>query len=278
LDSNARTKRASAVVLLATVSLGLLWIVFSKYAVPPVIAKAYRGESLTVLNRLITAQAVHPLPEYISTWETISWRLLWVLVLAGLLGLIAIQPKVQTLLWGRVEPTPGASSPIVPLARPRILIIDALMGLILAGSLFNIVMDEEHWPFSNYPMYSFEEKSRSLTKFRLYGVTQEEPLREFPLLQFRYTQPFDNSRLNYSFASIYAYNYPGRARDLHNAVQNCFQRYETSRQEGRHNGPPLQAMRLYQVHWVLDAWARNVDQPDSKELVVEVTQAEIKAH
>jgi hypothetical protein len=277
-SSNSGTKRASLAVALVTVSLCLLWIAVSKYAVPPVIAKAYRGESLPVLNGLITSQASHPLAEYFATWQKISWRLLQGLALAGLLGVVVLQPKVQTVLWGRTEPAPRASSPIVPLARPRILMIDMLMGLLILGSLFNIVMDVEHWPFSNYPMYSFEEKSRSLTKFRLYGVTQEQPLQEFPLIQFQYTQPFDNSRLNYAFASIYLYKYPGRERDLHDAVQNCFQRYEALRQAGRHHGPPLQAMRLYQVYWVLDPWARNVDRPDSEELVVEVTQTEIKEH
>jgi hypothetical protein len=278
LGSNSGTRRASLTVVFVTVCLGLIWIAFSKYAVPPVIAKAYRGESLSVLNGLITAQASHPLAEYFAAWQKISWRLLQVLTLAGLLGVVVLQPKVQTVLWGRTERRPETSSPIIPLATPRILMIDILMGVILAGSLFNIIMDTEHWPFSNYPMYSVEAKSRSLTTFRLYGVTEKQSLREFPLIQFQYTQPFDNSRLSTAFASIYFYQYPGRARDLHDAVQNCFQRYEARRQAGRHNGPPLQAMRLYQVDWVLDPWARNVDRPDSKQLVVEVTRAEIKEY
>jgi len=53
------------------ISLGL-WIVFAKLVVPAVIESAYRGESWSFLNRMISGQAAHPVSEYIQDWDTVT--------------------------------------------------------------------------------------------------------------------------------------------------------------------------------------------------------------
>src|ERR1700747_2636022 len=115
LNSNARTKRSSVAIASATVLVVLAWFVLSHYVVPPVIERAYRGQSLALFNHLITGQISHPLAEYLAEWRTISWRLLQGLIAAGLLTVVAIQPGVQMVLWGRTSRTPEDSSTIVPL-------------------------------------------------------------------------------------------------------------------------------------------------------------------
>src|SRR5262249_46660523 len=135
------------------------------------------------------------------------------------------------------------------------------------GSLFDIIRDTEHWPFSQYPMYSQTEKSHSLTAFRLFGVTQDGS--EISLHDdMRYLQPFDNSRLPEALELV------SESHQLKEAVLDCFLRYEALRRAGRHSGPQLKALRLYRVYWVLDPWARNVDHPNRKDLFVEVRQSE----
>jgi hypothetical protein len=55
-------------------------------------------------------------------------------------------------------------------------------------------------------------------------------------------------------------------------LQDCLKRYEALRSAGRHHGPPLQGMRLYRVDWKLDPWARNLDSPDQKKLLFEISK------
>jgi hypothetical protein len=56
----------SLALALIIVSLDLVWLAFSKYAVPPLINSAYRGESWPIFNRMITGQALHPVDERIK--------------------------------------------------------------------------------------------------------------------------------------------------------------------------------------------------------------------
>ena len=84
-------------------SIALLWIIFSNFVVPPLIASAYRGESLPLLNGIISGQAIHPVEYYLASWETLSWRVLGMLVVLGLipLPLVATGPEVQRYLEAR---------------------------------------------------------------------------------------------------------------------------------------------------------------------------------
>jgi hypothetical protein len=63
---------------------------------------------------------------------------------------------------------------------------------------------------------------------------------------------------------------PQRHPLLRTALQDCLARYEDLRRSGRHNGPALVGVRLYRLRWRLDRWARNVDRPDSRTLILEV--------
>jgi hypothetical protein len=44
-------------------------------------------------------------------------------------------------------------------------------------------------------------------------------------------------------------------------------RYEEARDAGRHDGPPLAAIRVYDAHWTLQATAANADEPDGLRLI-----------
>jgi len=66
-----RVGRVRLLLSLMLLSLGL-WIVFAKLVVPPIIESAYRGESWSCLNRMISGQAVHSVRHYLQMWDRVS--------------------------------------------------------------------------------------------------------------------------------------------------------------------------------------------------------------
>ncbi len=150
----------------------------------------------------------------------------------------------------------------------RLLLVQLGVLLLIAGSLFDMVTGGEHWPFSAYPMYSRVELERSTTKLHLFGVPIGQADNEIPLRAVSYIVPFDKTRLNSALRKLQRQSPEDHL--LRVAVSDMLERYEVLRESGRHDGPPLQAIRLYELHWSLDPWARNVNQPDDRKLLLEV--------
>jgi hypothetical protein len=146
----------------------------------------------------------------------------------------------------------------------RTLINTIIVGL-LAGSAYDTVTDQEHWPFSQYPMFSGVWRSSTFTWLRLFGVTADG--REFPLDQNRYVSPFDQSRLPKALKRIVDEDGDAGVRV---ALSDCLARYEALRLDRRHDGPPLAAVRLYELEWKIDPDAANVDRPDRRSFIAEV--------
>ena len=175
------------------------------------------------------------------------------------------------------------SEPADPLPRQRIWLVYSVMTLFLAGSLADLVTGREHWPFSPYPMYAVVPRGHSLVALRLFGVTagtakraqracerrgrEMRGGREIPLVAPESIRPFTPSRLEGALRELKRRGDPSLIRE---ALGDCLRRYEKRRRAGDHHGSPLQSIRLYRVSWKLDPWARNVDRPDRKELILEV--------
>ena len=79
----------------------------------------------------------------------------------------------------------------------------------------------------------------------------------------------DQSRLSKALGSIRTR--PGANDEIHSALANCLERYERLRKERRHDGPPAVGLRLYEVKWTLHPEAANLETPDSRELLGEVS-------
>ncbi len=157
------------------------------------------------------------------------------------------------------------------MSKRRVLLLNAVVVLLTIGSLYCIVFDTEYWPFSNYPMFSEARHEYSLSEVRLYGIVKEGPRREIPLRASDYIEPFDQSRLNIALDRIESTRNPKRRQELlDKALLDSLKRYEKLRQAGSHDGPPLRGAQLYRERWRLDASAENVDQPNQRELIVEV--------
>jgi len=93
-------------LLLVLMGVSLVWIIFAKLIVPPVIESAYRGESWPFLNRMIHGQAVHSVHFYLQLWDRVT--------IAGLvssLGFLLIVLVISSSAFIRRivgEATPGS--------------------------------------------------------------------------------------------------------------------------------------------------------------------------
>ena len=70
------------------VGIVISWVIFSYFVVPTIIESAYRGESLPFLNSIITGQAIHPVEHYLNSWQAISWRVLGMLSVIGIMAVL----------------------------------------------------------------------------------------------------------------------------------------------------------------------------------------------
>jgi hypothetical protein len=146
--------------------------------------------------------------------------------------------------------------------------INVLLISVICASLYDIFADQEHWPFSQYPMFSGVWKSPTFTWLRLFGVTSDG--REFPLDANRYVEPFDQSRLPKALKRMT--EMPDADARLRAALPDLLVRYEELRRADVHEGPPLVAMRLYELEWTIDRQAANVNQPDRRRFLAEVAR------
>jgi hypothetical protein len=152
------------------------------------------------------------------------------------------------------------------MTRARRIFLNLVLLAFVAGSTYDIATDQEHWPFSQYPMFSEVWRSPTFSWLRLFGVMADG--REFPLDANRYVAPFDQSRLPKALRQMRG-EADADAR-LRSAVADCLARYEVLRAQGRHEGPPLVAMRLYELEWTIDPDAANVASPDRRTFLAEV--------
>lgn len=147
----------------------------------------------------------------------------------------------------------------------RILLVHVLVFGVVAGSFYDILTRQEHWPFSNYPMFSTVHRQTVLTWLRLFGVTAEG--REFPLLSYNDLWPLDQSRLPLGLRRIVAA--PGGDERARLALTDVMLRYNARRENGDIEGPAIEAVRLYRMSWPLEPFARNLETPSSKVLIAE---------
>jgi hypothetical protein len=148
----------------------------------------------------------------------------------------------------------------------RLILAHLAILAVVGGSFYDIATGQEHWPFSDYPMFSAVHREPVLNWVRLFGVTPEG--REVAVLNYSELWPLDQSRLPLGIRNIYRRH--GSGERLQQAVADALARYERRREAGQHEGPPLVAMRLYSVSWDLEPYGANQDRPRTRTLLMEV--------
>jgi hypothetical protein len=144
--------------------------------------------------------------------------------------------------------------------------VNLILAAFIIGSAYDIITDREHWPFSQYPMFAEAWESPTFVWLRVFGVTADG--NEFPLDANRFVAPFDQSRLPKALRRIR--EQPDADARIHRALRDVMTRYEQLRLESDHEGPPVVAMRLYELEWTIDRSAGNVNRPERKTFIGEV--------
>ena len=244
----------------------------SEFLVPQLIRSAYRGESVAALNRMISGQREHSVDHYLELWRRRARPSLVVLAGLGLFAAFLSKPSVDRRLAAALSALPNGEAPDPVLPSPRrTLLVNSWILVLIGGSFVELVLDppyaREHWPFSQYQMYSELHPEPTIAAIRLFGVLAADARQEMPLVENEHIQPFDNSRLWVSLTSMH--RAPNREALLGAALGDCLGRYEDLRRAGRHDGPPLQGVRLYRLLWRADPPVPNAE-PFSRELLYEV--------
>ncbi len=150
----------------------------------------------------------------------------------------------------------------------RVRLVYAVVGVIVLGHLHEIARQQEHWPFTNYPMWARVTRDWHVREVMPFGVTDQQPPREFDLRDPKYFAPMPAiyQRLNFQRAA-------GRASVRDRMLGDYLRRYDQLRRDGRHDGPPLKGLRLYEWNWTMDPRAGNAKSPDQKTLLYEFPPA-----
>ena len=143
-------------------------------------------------------------------------------------------------------------------------LVYAVVGVIVLGHLHEIVRQQEHWPFTNYPIWARVTRDCHVREVMPFGVTVEPAPREFDLRDPKYFAPMPAiyQRLNFQRAA-------GRPGLRDPMLADYLRRYEQLRLAGRHDGPKLKGIRLYEWLWTMNADASNARSPDRQTLLYE---------
>ena len=146
----------------------------------------------------------------------------------------------------------------------RVRLVYGVVGVIVVGHLHEIVRQQEHWPFTNYPMWARVSRDWHVREVMLFGVTDEPSPREVDLRDpsFFAPMPAIYQRLNFQRAA-------SREKVREAMLGDYLRRYEQLRRDKRHTGPPLKGLRLYEWHWTMDPAAANARNPDRAKLLFE---------
>jgi len=149
----------------------------------------------------------------------------------------------------------------------RKVFVHLIIAAVMVGSLYDIATRQEHWPFSDYPMFASVHRKHALDNwYRIFGVTPDG--REIAILRYDQLWPLDQSRLPLGIR--YIAQTKGSEARVREALEDTLRRYEARRIAGEHGGPAIDGIRLYTLSWDLEPYAANIERPRSKTLVAEV--------
>jgi hypothetical protein len=160
----------------------------------------------------------------------------------------------------------------VGLEKRREFLVYAVIFIIIGGSLFDIITQREHWPFSPYSMFSSVRRDYSLSWLKLFGLTDIDSSREIPLTDPQYIQPLSDLNIQMALSMKRKPDNVSYEQYLEEALHHILTRYELLRIAGEHGGPELQGIRLYRYQWKLDPLTHGVERPDLRELILEVRE------
>jgi hypothetical protein len=146
------------------------------------------------------------------------------------------------------------------MTRGRRALLSGVFLFLIGGQAFDVGFKREDWPFSSYPMYSHVHPPIVVIE-NLFGFGAAG---EFPLAAQRHFAPLDNARFQRGLKQVVHANDGGARYDA--MIETLFRRYETLREAGAHDDPPLLGVRSYRSEWNIASGAVNRETPDRRTL------------
>jgi hypothetical protein len=146
-----------------------------------------------------------------------------------------------------------------------------ILAIIVIGQSFDILLQREDWPFSNYPMYAKLIRKRETSLLRLYGrVIDSRGERVIAIVDdntFMYVPPINELRMKNILD--YAWNRLGVKATQH-VLRDYMAMYEEHRILGTQGtpepGPRMLEAICMRMTWKLDAHGGEVGEPKLEEL------------
>ena len=157
-----------------------------------------------------------------------------------------------------------SDSPAGGVTRGRRALVYSVIALVVLPHLYDIARQQEHWPFSNYPMWARLSKDWHVTAAAPVGITDDPARPEVELSDPAYFAPMP---LHFQRLTFGALKKPSPRREK--VLGDYLRRYEQLRTAGRHDGPPIVGIRLYERYWDMDRYATNARRPDRTTLLYE---------
>lgn len=148
----------------------------------------------------------------------------------------------------------------------RSLLNIMLIGLSIA-SAYEIAVRGEHWPFSSYPMFSKTRTEGRVLHHALLAIPKDGS-EAFPLYESKYIYPFLWYRQRAALRRML--NGPGGTEAVKKGLEDTLARYEYNRQKGRHDGPELRSLQLYEIDWAVVPDAPDFIQSEKRDFIAEV--------
>jgi len=143
-------------------------------------------------------------------------------------------------------------------------LVYGVIAVIVAGHAYDIIRQQEHWPFSNYPMWARLSKDWHVTSVVPVGLTGDPARPEVELSDPAYFAPMPLHFQRLTFTSLRRAS-PRREKVLGDYLH----RYEQLRRSDQHSGPALVGLRLYERYWDMNTRASNAATPDRTTLLYE---------
>ena len=132
-----------------------LWLAIATWLVPAVIESAYRGESLEILNRILSGRGEHPLDHYLGLWKRLSHSVPLVLLGLGVLLYVALLFRHRLVRFWLKSYQTWRSLGLIPLRARDIVAIAMWFGLVAGLSEALAVILKQR--ISSYPGWGFSE-------------------------------------------------------------------------------------------------------------------------
>ena len=167
---------------------------------------------------------------------------------------------------------PATFAAVPQVSAPKRLFVYGVLGVLVGGHLFDIATHGEHWPFSCYPMWARANTEWKASEIRLRGVVAGTAGSEEVPLTKEHFRPMPMLQISASVREGIGRQRRGNPDVLRRRTRDLLAYYESQRTAGRHGGAPLEALRVYEYDWAVNAAADNVDQPNVR-LVIDTSSA-----